>query len=193
LRAIRYPPPLSLPLSPPSPPSPQGERRAVGASLLPIAAFGPRAEALDLLAREEPQVVARRFDPVASSLGLNPLPPSPSSPSGVAGVTGVAGVAGMGAWDCVALLNWHWRPKPLRAAVPVAAAWPAGSGPHPRPGPAQAPSRGAGGWPPKPARSPPPFAGASETRARFITYKHGALSVRKSRLRSGTSPFSVWA
>jgi len=49
----------------------KAERRSIGASLLPIASHGPRAQALDLLSREEPQIVARRFDPILSKLNLD--------------------------------------------------------------------------------------------------------------------------
>jgi len=35
----------------------------------------------------------------------------------------------MGAWDSVVLINWHWRPKPLRVTVQLKAAWPPLGGP----------------------------------------------------------------
>jgi len=96
-------------------------RRAIGACLLPIAAAGPRAIAVDLLDREEPSVIVRHFDPVASALDLGVVTgsersrPQQTQRNSAESVGRSIGLPG--GWNAVAVLNWHWRPRALAARV----------------------------------------------------------------------------
>jgi len=128
------------------------ERRRVGACLLPIASRGPRAKALDLLEREEPSAIVRRFESKSSAFLVHhnhQNPPASASTSHsaafedtrgdrVAAAAAAVSGAGVDDWDVVVVLNWHWRPRgkavTLSVEVPSSALIVASSGRRPSDG-----------------------------------------------------------